>query len=199
VFIPPFYQEVLMMRNLQPWTVRNRRTLFEHHPYVRLEVDNVELPDGRQVDDYYRVTVPDYATVVAKTANGVIMLRQYKHGAGCISYTTPAGHIDNGETPLIAAQRELLEETGYQASDWELLGTFIISGNCRLCKCHIFQASNAIKIASPDSGDLEEMEIKVLSPVEICNELGSGGIVLSSTALALALCGILPQNTENTK
>ena len=90
-------------------------------PWIQLSVEQVRLPDGRVVDDYYRIKLPDYAMVFAQTTDGkIIMERLYKHGIGRVSLGLPAGLVHAGEDPLAGAQRELLEETGYEASEYIL-------------------------------------------------------------------------------
>lgn len=153
---------------LKPWTVLGSRDLLDASPYLKVRAETVELPDGRRVESFYQVEQPDYALMYVEDETGrVLMLRTYKHGARRVSLTFPAGAIANGEDPLEAAKRELLEETGYVADDWASLGAFVVQGNHRGCACHMFHARNARKVAEPDDGDLEEMRLELHSREEL--------------------------------
>jgi ADP-ribose pyrophosphatase len=78
--------------------------------------------DGR-AHDFYVIEAPDWINVIPLTDDGrVILIEQYRHGTGEISLEIPGGMIDAGESPQDAAARELLEETGYEASRVVLLG-----------------------------------------------------------------------------
>jgi ADP-ribose pyrophosphatase len=57
----------------------------------------------------------------------ILLVRQYRLPAGKYLWELPAGKVDEGETPLQAARRELIEETGYRARKWEKLVTFFPS------------------------------------------------------------------------
>ena len=57
----------------------------------------------------------------------IILERQYRHAAGQILIELPAGRLDEGETPLAGAKRELIEETGYRARRWTLLTKYFAS------------------------------------------------------------------------
>src|SRR4051794_24313705 len=108
---------------LRPWQLLHSSLLLVRHPWLAVHQDTVQLPGGRILDDFYRVTMPDFAIVVAITPRQeFVMVRGYKHGVGCVSLSAPAGLIDAGEAPAHTAQRELLEETGYAATHWEFLG-----------------------------------------------------------------------------
>ena len=97
--------------SLKPWRVLQNREVFAANPWIRVSVQTVELPDGKLVDDYYHIDLGEYVVVFAQTIDGqVIVERQYKHGIGEVTLTMPSGSIDRGEAPLVAAQRELLEE-----------------------------------------------------------------------------------------
>jgi 8-oxo-dGTP pyrophosphatase MutT (NUDIX family) len=73
-------------------------------------------------EPYYSLKLPDYAAVVALTEEQrVVIVRQYRPAVEHHTLELPSGLVDAGETPLAAAQRELLEETGYEAGEWELL------------------------------------------------------------------------------
>lgn len=85
--------------------------------------DTVRLPDGGQSVREY-ITHPGAVAVLALQDNGnLIMERQYRYAAQREFFEIPAGKIDRGEDCLITGQRELLEETGYVASEWIHLTT----------------------------------------------------------------------------
>ncbi|MEK9662928.1 MAG: NUDIX hydrolase, partial [Alphaproteobacteria bacterium] len=156
--------------------------------HVTVEVDTVALPDGRVVDDFHRVVVPDFTVMVVENEAGeLLFLRQYKHGLGAVSLTLPAGHIDAGEAPVAAAARELLEETGHVAEDWRTLGRFVVNGNQRCGTAHIFAASGARPVQPPDAGDLEEMEMVALDRAAAAAALQEGAIGILPHAAALSL------------
>jgi ADP-ribose pyrophosphatase len=151
----------------------------------------VRLPDGRVIHDYHRIEHPDCSVILAQTPSGeIIVERQYKHGPGKVGLCLPEGAIDPGETPLQAAQRELLEETGYQASGWRSLGGFWMNGNYGSGCAHLLCASDARKVAAPASGDLEEMEILLMTRAELGQALLNGEVHLLSTAAVIALLGL---------
>ncbi|MEX0271617.1 NUDIX hydrolase [Leptolyngbyaceae cyanobacterium UHCC 1019] len=177
-------------RSLEPWKTLSTKIIFEALPWLTLSVEEVQLPDGQVVSDYYHIQLQDYVVVfVQLPTDEVILLRQYKHGAGRVSLTLPGGGLAAGEPPLAAAQRELLEETGYEAEDWQLLCPFVTSANYRCSQGYVFVAKNAHQIAEPSSGDLEEMEIVLMSPIEVIEAVQQGEVVVlgALTAIALAL------------
>lgn len=85
--------------------------------------DKVRLPDGGESVREY-ITHPGAVAVLAMQDNGnLIMERQYRYAPQREFFEIPAGKIDSGEDILVTGQRELLEETGYVASDWLHLTT----------------------------------------------------------------------------
>jgi ADP-ribose pyrophosphatase len=173
---------------MKSWRRLATRRVYDGSPHVAVEVDTVALPDGRVIDDFHRVVVPDFAIMVATDPTGGIMfLRQYKHGLGAVSLTLPAGHVDDGEMPLDAARRELLEETGCTASAWQPLGHFVVNGNQRCGVAHVFAADGARRVQAPDAGDLEEMELVVLDRGAAAAALRNGDISILPHAAALSL------------
>jgi ADP-ribose pyrophosphatase len=91
-------------------------------PWATLRSDRCEMPDGRIVPNYYVLEYPNWVNAVAVTEdNKILIIKQYRHAAGIIAVEIPAGVIDGNEIPEVAIKRELLEETGYQFDDIELL------------------------------------------------------------------------------
>lgn len=84
--------------------------------------DTVRLPDGHTATREY-VIHPGAVVVVPLLEDGrVVLERQYRYPIGHVMTEFPAGKLDAGEDPLRCGQRELLEETGYRASEWALAG-----------------------------------------------------------------------------
>lgn len=84
--------------------------------------DQVRLPNGGTSQREY-VTHPGAVVVVAMLANGHIVLeKQFRYPLHQVFIELPAGKIDADETVLVTGQRELLEETGYSATQWIKLG-----------------------------------------------------------------------------
>ena len=90
--------------------------------FVRLHTDQVTMPDGEVAGRDVLEHPGAVAVVALDDGDQVLMIRQYRHPAGRLLWEIPAGLRDaEGEEPHATAQRELLEETGYQASDWHVL------------------------------------------------------------------------------
>lgn len=180
--------------HLRRWQTLSRREIVDARPWLRLMAEDIELPDGRIIEGFYTIEAPDYAMIVALTADDrVIVEHSYKHGPRKVSLTLPAGYIEQGEEPVVAAQRELLEETGYTAASWQHLGTFTVDGNRGCGTAYIYLARDARQTAAPDHGDLEEIEIQLLDVAALRDSLFRGDVaqlpVAAAIALALAVLG----------
>ena len=89
---------------------------------IDLWVERITLPNEKQMS-LELVHHPGGAAIVAlDDQSNVCLLRQYRHAAGGYIYELPAGKIDDSEPPIDTAQRELREEAGMQAADWQTLG-----------------------------------------------------------------------------
>jgi len=107
---------------------------------IRLTLDTVQLPNGATAE-LEIVHHPGGAAVVALDAAGrVCLLRQYRHAAGGWMWELPAGKLDGGEAPLQCAQRELEEEAGMQAEEWQPLGKIVSSPGVFTEVIHLFLA-----------------------------------------------------------
>jgi ADP-ribose pyrophosphatase len=146
---------------------------------MKVHEDSLRLPGGRIINDYYRVETPDYVIMAVCDADGRFLLeRQYKHGVGAIILTSASGGIDNGETPLEAAKRELLEETGIKATFWSSVGRFLVDGTRGICTAHFFLAKDLFRTARPLHSDIETCDVVFLTRTELVNALRDGNICL---------------------
>ncbi len=173
---------------MKPWTTRSRRTLLDLGPWLSVEEHVVELPDGRVIEDWPWVESREFANVVAVTERGLFLLfRQTKYAVEGTTLGPVGGYLDEGEAPLDAARRELLEETGHEAPEWTSLGRYVVDGNRGCGVGHLCLARGARKVAEPNADDLEEQELVLLTREEVEEALVSGGLEVLSWAAALAL------------
>jgi 8-oxo-dGTP pyrophosphatase MutT (NUDIX family) len=173
---------------VKPWTTRSRRTLLDLSPWLSVEERVVELPDGRVVDDWPWVESREFANVVAVTEERLFLLfRQTKYAVEGTTLGPVGGYLDEGEAPLDAARRELLEETGYEATEWTSLGRYVVDGNRGCGVGHLYLARGARKVAEPNADDLEEQELVLLTREEVDEALLAGGLEVLSWAANVAL------------
>lgn len=175
-------------RTPRPWRVLNREMVLRAPPYLEVTRDTVELPDGRVIDDYYGVASADYAVIVAVDGDeNVLALHGYRHGAGRVLWEFPAGALEPGESPESAARRELREETGYEADEWQPLGSFVVDGNRKLATAHLFAARGLRRVAEPASGDLEDARPWVIPWPRMLHYVREGDAVELVTAAAVGM------------
>ena len=173
---------------MKPWTTRSRRTLLDLSPWLSVEGRVVELPDGRVIEDWPWVESREFANVVAVTEEGLFLLfRQTKYAVEGTTLGPVGGYLDPGEDPLDAARRELLEETGYEATEWTSLGRYVVDGNRGCGVGHLYLARGARKVAEPNADDLEDQELLLLTRQAVEDALVAGGLDVLSWAAALAL------------
>ena len=186
--------------NPQHWRVRRRQLALNADPWLRVWQEDLQLPNGRMVDGFYTVDMPDYVVIVATTTDDAILtLRGYKHGPRRVCTSLPAGFIEPGEDPLDAARRELREETGYAAEQWETLGHFVNDGNRGSGSGHLYLARGATPIAEPDSGDLETVTVELRSLNDLLRAALDGEIGDIPNAAALGLAAVrLNRESEST-
>jgi ADP-ribose pyrophosphatase len=175
---------------LESWQILERRTVIEQPPWVNVWKEQVQLPDGRVIDDWLIFEMPDVAIIFAVTTDErVVVERSYRHGMRCVTLGLPAGHVEPGEEPLAAAKRELLEETGYAADGWELLGSFIRDSNHGCGRVSLYLARDARPVAEPDTDDLEEIRVELIPITELLTAARRGefGGLGSAAAIGLAI------------
>ncbi len=173
---------------MQPWKTVSRRTILNHSKFLRVESHAVELPDGRVIEDWPWVITPDYVNILAETESGAFLcFRQTKYAVEGVTLAPVGGYLEPGEDPLAAAQRELLEETGYAASEWTDLGRYPVDGNRGAGTAYLFLARNARRVAEADADDLEEQQCLHLSRAELETALAAGAFKLLSWVTVVAL------------
>lgn len=185
-------QDTNAAQELETWRTQSRRPVLQAGDgrFLKVEYHAVALPDGQVIDEWPWLITPDFVNVVAETTEGTfICFRQTKYAVDGVSLAVTGGYMEPGEDPLAAAQRELLEETGYTAPDWVFLGEYVVDGNRGAGNAYLYLARGAEWQQPIDADDLEEQQILLLSRAEVSAALlrGEFRVLPWATAVALAL------------
>lgn len=156
-------------------------------PHLRLRRDEIVLPNGDRIENYFVRESRGFAIVFALTPHErVVLVKQYKHGIGRSVLELPAGAIDPGETPLACASRELVEETGY-ASETQLehAATFATDPTNSDAHFHLFLAHDAHPVAAQELDVTEDIAVQLASFDELRRYVRDGTIEVSSHVAAI--------------
>ncbi len=174
----------------QAWQVLLRRVLLERAPWISVWVDRVRLPNGTVIEDYFGLDLPSWVAVFAVTGNErdaqVPMVWQYRHGIGQHTLELPAGYIDNGESPLEAARRELREEVGCTAESFEVLGSYAMLPERSPMMVHVILARRTRRVGAPQPEATEELAVRWLTLAEVRDAWRKGQIIGAAQNAAIA-------------
>lgn len=145
-------------------------------PRFDLVKEDVRLPGGK-VKELYLTSMRDASVIFPVTADGkIVMLNEYRHPCRTRLLSLPGGQIEDGDTPLEAAKRELLEETGYTAEDFEFVQEVFADPPRTGRKWHFFIARDAKPIAEQDLTEFEDLEVILMSPHDMIDQLMIGKV-----------------------
>jgi 8-oxo-dGTP pyrophosphatase MutT (NUDIX family) len=179
--------------------------------WLRVRKDICRTNRGN-IADYYVVERFDYVLIVALTPESeVLIVRQYKHGAGRVMRELPAGYIEHGEDPLECAWRELREETGYEADSMECMAVLMASPSAAENRAHLYLATGLRRVGEqhPDANEsiiVEKMDfacaVQAAAHNEVFEDLSSpAALLMAWHRLTSGSFGApdrpLPARTEN--
>ena len=132
------------MNEPYPWVTEAREPLLQTRVFSVDRQKMREISPEAKTGDFYVIRAPDWVNVVALTEAGdLVLIEQWRHGIDAVTLEIPGGMIDPGESPLAAAARELLEETGFTADEWAPLGVVRPNPAIQDNRCYTFLAKNA--------------------------------------------------------
>ncbi len=164
---------------------------------VNFCADNVILPNGRAAVREY-LDHPGAAAALAITGkNQVVMVRQYRHPIGKVTWEIPAGKLhDKKDNPLQRARRELLEETGYTAGKIKRLITFWPCCAFSNEILHIYLAQN-LKSAESCPDEDEFLSVELIPFSTALRLVEKGAIKDSKTIIALQAYRLIISKKES--
>jgi len=172
------------MSDPRRWHIQRSDGVLET-PYFRLRRDEVRLPGGRIVPDYYVMENSAIVVIFAVTTDDhLLLVEQYKHGWGDVLLELPAGMADSDD-PLQAARRELLEETGHSAAHWELLGRFIPSPTRSTSEVFLYMAQGAAATAPQHLDANEQITVRRVPLGQVRAALNAGDVRVLDSVLAM--------------
>lgn len=175
-----------MQHQIKKWRVIDSEYVMRR-PWLTVRRERVELPDGRQHPEYYVLEYPTWVNIIARTTDGnYVLVEQYRHGIGEVSVELCAGCVDEGETPLDGARRELLEETGFGDGRWKLLAKLAPNSSTSSNWCYCFIADGVTRIDSNQHLDAtEDIAVRIVSREELFHLLSDGEIKQAMMAAPL--------------
>ena len=159
---------------------------------IAVDHDRYELSGNGRAGEFTVIRTSDWVNVIPVAEDGrLLFIRQFRHGIREETLEIPGGGIDPGDDgPRRAAERELREETGYQARAWEYLGFVTPNPALQDNRCHTFLATGAYRAGEPSFDPYERIVPELLSRQDAGKALRDGtvhhGLVLAAFGLYFA-------------
>ena len=158
------------------WKTLSQKYLIEK-PWLTARVDKVELPTGAIIDEYYVLEYPDWVNTIAITKEGeFVFVRQYRYAIGKTVNELCAGVIEKGEDPMVAAKRELMEETGFGGGNWQKWMTISANPSTHTNLTHCYLATDVERMDVQHLDQAEDIEVRLFSRDEVMDMLEKGEI-----------------------
>lgn len=168
--------------------MHGERTLYDSE-WVRLTLVDVEVPGGDRFDHHViRAPLTAAGTVVHDESDRILMLWRHRFITDTWGWEIPAGRVEAGEDPAVAAVRETVEETGWRPERLRRLVSYRPSIGVSDQRFDLFVAPSATRLGEPtDPGEAERIEWLPLDRVRRLVEAGDIADGLSLTALLYVL------------
>ena len=176
----------MMEEKEKAWKTVSSKYLFRR-PWLTVRCEDMLLPNGNHIPEYYILEYPDWVNTIAMTKDGkFVFVRQYRPGLGRTSYELCAGVCDKEDaSPLVSAQRELWEETGYGKGNWQEYMVISANPSTHTNLTHCFLATNVEPIDHQHLEDTEDLSVHLLTFEEVKQLLENNEIMQSLNAAPL--------------
>lgn len=175
-----------MKKNDGKWEVLDSKYL-SREPWFTVRRDHVKLPNGNEIPDYYILEYPNWVNTIAITKNReFVFVRQYRHGLRDVMFELCAGVCEKEDTsPMVSAQRELLEETGYGNGEWKPFMVASANAGTHSNLVYSFLVTDVEKITEPHLENTEDLSVHLFTFDEVKKLLVDGEIKQAQFAAPL--------------
>lgn len=167
---------------VKTWKTNQSKYVMQDR-WLSLRADTCTLPNGKQIDPYYVMEIPDWVNIAAFNKNNeLLLIHQYRHGCGEVCLELPAGTIEKeDETPIETAKRELLEETGATAENFQIINSFYPNPGRQGTRVYTVTACNAIISQEQILDEHEDIEVTFVSLADVIGMIASNDILVGHT------------------
>ncbi|MBW1681007.1 MAG: NUDIX hydrolase [Deltaproteobacteria bacterium] len=168
---------------VKPWKVLDS-TRDRSYRVFNLRTDRALSPRTGKAHRFFILETPSWVNIIPVTPDRkVVLVRQYRHGIRDITLEIPGGLVEEGDSPLEAALRELYEETGYRAEETLPLGSVHPNPAIQNNLCYTFFARDVFRAGSQEQDEKEDIEV-ILRPLEQIPDLIREGAITHALVLA---------------
>ncbi len=170
------------------WKLLSEKTRFKI-PWWSIVERNFVTPNGKKIK-WFAVKKPNAVCVFCLTKKGkVVAIRYFRPAIQKVIFDLPTGFINKGETPLQAAKRELLEETGFAAEKFFPLGAYAGNAAGDTLSLHCFLATGGKKVSLQNLDHGEEIQVKLFSLRQLMEKVNSRQL-LDSTRVSVVFLAL---------
>ncbi|PWU02377.1 MAG: DNA mismatch repair protein MutT [Candidatus Melainabacteria bacterium] len=172
------------MHQTNPWKTKNKHTVYDN-PWISVREDQVIQPNGSP-GIYGVVHFKNKAIGILPIDHDgyIYLVGQFRYPLDEYSWEIPEGGCPDGEDPIVAAKRELLEETGLSAGQWKELGRAHLSNSVSDEEAIFFLATDLVQ-GEAEPEETEELAHKRLPFAEALDMVMRGEITDSVTVIAI--------------
>ena len=175
---------------MKPWKKLDSTPLVTDR-WMKLSADRCELANGTVIEPYYVMEEPEWVHIVPVHDDGrMVLVSQYRYPGRATCVEFPGGVVDVGESPLDAAVRELLEDTGFHACNWQPVASFFANPGRQTNRVHVFMARGLTRVSAQHLDHSEDIVCSDANADEVSSMIRDGrfsqGLHIASFYLAMA-------------